>query len=168
MSSGCLSIYYACVLQRIVGKRYKPDRIKDWLRLPPSRHDDEHETDDTVKASLSAVLIVSAPFSMVKVSIFSFLAGLAIYQGFTWTRGLDTSAGPLDSRNVFNTFMITTGSCALFFLAVSLAKDVESLLQRRRTTTVSVGANWVRGYLKNRKGDHEHRPHLADVGPPVP
>ena len=77
--SGCLSVYYACVLQRIVGKLYRPSHIRNWLRLPPPRGAGE----DVRRASLMAVFIISAPFTMVKVSIFSFLIGLTIYQGYT-------------------------------------------------------------------------------------
>ena len=41
---------------------------------------------------------------MAKVAIFAFLIGLSVYQGITWTRKLDASAGVGDSRNVFITF----------------------------------------------------------------
>jgi len=76
--SGCLSVYYACILQRAIGKLYHPDQIRNWLRLPPP----PGVTEADAQASLAAVFIVAAPFSLVKVSIFSFLLGLAIYQGF--------------------------------------------------------------------------------------
>ena len=66
----------------------------------------------------------------VKISIFSFLTGLAIYQGFTWTRDLDTTAGQQDNRNVFITFLVGTGACISLFVVVFTAKNIESILRR--------------------------------------
>ena len=128
--SGCLSVYYACALQRIIGKLYKADLIKDWLKLPPSeglgRGGSE---DDAQRTSLPAVLILSAPFTMVRVSIFAFLLGLAIYQGFVFTEGLDTSAAPGDSRANFIVIMVGTGLCLAFFTSTFSAKDIENALR---------------------------------------
>lgn len=130
VTSGCLSVYYACVLQRTVGTLYQPDTIRSWLRSPPPS---EENGIDAAKASLPAVFILSAPFTTVKVSIFGFLTGLAIYQGFMWTKDLDTLAGRHDSRDVFITFIVGTGACFLFFWATSTAKSIESLLRIGRT-----------------------------------
>ena len=128
--SGCLSVYYACALQRIIGKLYKADQIKDWLKLPPSEKlGGGASEDDAQRTSLAAVLIISAPFTMVRVSIFAFLLGLAIYQGFVFTKGLDTSAAPGDSRANFITVMVGTGLCLLFFTSTFSAKDIESTLR---------------------------------------
>ncbi|KAK0514583.1 hypothetical protein JMJ35_003200 [Cladonia borealis] len=128
--SGCLSVYYACVLQRIVGKLYRPSHIRNWLRLPPPSG--KGETDDR-KASLMAILIISAPFTMVKVSIFSFLIGLTIYQGYTWTRALDSSAGIGASRDIFITLVVGLGFCIIFFIIAFAAKDIETLMRTGRT-----------------------------------
>ena len=124
--SGCLSVYYACVLQRTIGWLYHPNQVKNWLRLSPPL---KEEKVDKIYASLAAVFIVAAPFKMVKVSIFSFLLGLAIYQGSVWTRSLDTTARPGDSRNVFITFLVASGVCFLFFLMTFLTKGIENLLR---------------------------------------
>lgn len=129
--SGCLSVYYACALQRIVGELYKADLIKDWLRLPPSEGlDGGGSEDDAQRTSLAAVLIISAPFTMVRVSILAFLLGLAIYQGFVFTKGLDTSAAPGDSRANFIAIMVGTGLCLCFFTFTFSAKDIESTLRK--------------------------------------
>ena len=80
-----------------------------------------------------AVFIISAPFTMVKVSIFSFLIGLTIYQGYTWTRALDSDAGIGASRNVFITLMAGLGFCVIFFIIAFAAKDMETLMRTGRT-----------------------------------
>lgn len=80
-----------------------------------------------------AVFIISAPFTMVKVSIFSCLIGLTIYQGYTWTRALDSSAGIGASRNVFITLMVGLGFCIIFFIIAFAAKDIETLMRTGRT-----------------------------------
>lgn len=80
-----------------------------------------------------AVLIVSAPFTMVKVSIFSFLIGLSIYQGYVWTRALDSNAGIGASRDVFITLVVGLGFCFIFFIIAFGAKDVETVMRAGRT-----------------------------------
>ena len=80
-----------------------------------------------------AVLIVSAPFTMVKVSIFSFLIGLLIYQGCTWTRALDSAAGIGASRNVFIALVVGVGFCMIFFIITFAAKDLETWMRTGRT-----------------------------------
>ncbi len=80
-----------------------------------------------------AVFIVSAPFTMVKVSIFSFLIGLTIYQGYTWTRALDSGAGIGASRDVFITLVVGLGFCIIFFICAFAAKDIETLMRTGRT-----------------------------------
>ena len=82
---------------------------------------------------MAAILITSAPFNMMKASIFAFLLGLAIYQGFTWTRALDPNAGRGDSRNVFITFIVGTGACVLFYLNTFSLKTLEIFLRIGRS-----------------------------------
>ena len=100
------------------------------MRLPPPLGDD---ATDALRASLMAVLIVSAPFTMVKISIFSFLIGLVIYQGCTWTRALDSDAGIGASRNVFITLVVGVGFCMIFFIITFAAKDIETLMRTGTT-----------------------------------
>ncbi|KAI9705105.1 MAG: hypothetical protein M1836_006888 [Candelina mexicana] len=130
--SGCLSVYYACALQRIVGKLYRVDLIKEWLKMPPLERfgggGGGASEDDAQRTSLAAVLVISAPFNMVRVSVFAFLLGLAIYQGFVFTKGLDTSAAPGSSRANFIAIMVGTGLCSVFFTLTFSAKHVESIL----------------------------------------
>ena len=70
---------------------------------------------------------------MVKVSIFSFLIGLTIYQGYTWTRALDSDAGTGASRNVYITLMAGLGFCIIFFIIAFAAKNIETLMRTGRT-----------------------------------
>ncbi|KAL2042320.1 hypothetical protein N7G274_004809 [Stereocaulon virgatum] len=125
--SGCLSVYYACILHRIVGKLYRPDQIRNWLRLPPPT--DTEEEINVFRPSLAAVLIVGAPFIMIKFSIILFLLGLIVYQGLIWTRGLDPNGGIGDSRAVFICFMVGTSICVIFFVGIFYSKFVENMLR---------------------------------------
>ena len=81
--------------------------------------------------SLAAIFILYAPFAMVKVSIFSFVIGLAIYQGLTFTKNLDNNAAPGDSRDSFIALMVGTGLCFEFFMLTFSAKDIESTIRSR-------------------------------------
>lgn len=130
--SGCLSVYYSCVLQRTIGKLYKPSLIRDFLQ-----QNVEGGADEERRTSLAAVILVSAPFAMIQISILAFVVGLAIYQGFTWTRKLDMASSQNDSRYVFVTFMIGTLYCYCFFEFSFLGKNIENFLlkKRRRVST---------------------------------
>jgi len=101
---------------------------------------------------------------MVKVAIFAFLIGLSVYQGFTWTRGLDASAGVGDSRNVFITFMAGMGLCFVFFLFTFAIKNIETLVRTGRT-------RWtIPEEIISGQGDpieHEYRGALTDRTPAV-
>ena len=77
------------------------------------------------KAALSAVFILSAPYTMMSYSILAFIIGIAIYQGFTWTHNLDIAAGDINSRNVFIAFLVCTGFGQSFFLIAAIMKDIE-------------------------------------------
>ena len=130
--AGCLSVYYACKLQRVVGKLYRPGMIRDWLRA--GSHVEAlkmHSKNASLrskqsKAALSAIFLLSAPYTMMSYSILAFIIGLAIYQGFTWTRALDTAAGQINSRNVFIAYIVSTGYCQIFFMSASVVKVIES------------------------------------------
>ena len=117
-----------------ISKLYHTDDVKEWLSLPPP----EDNAGAVSQASLAAVFIVVAPFTMVKLSVFSFLLGLVIYQGFVWTRRLDSTAAAGDSRKIFITFVVANGTCLLFFLLTFSAKSIESLLRIGRTSDESI------------------------------
>ena len=59
-------------------------------------------------ASLFSALVISAPSSMINITLGSFLLGLGVYLRFLWTRHLDTQGGRNDSRDVFIIFIVST------------------------------------------------------------
>jgi hypothetical protein len=61
----------------------------------------EHLEKKRIHASIAAVLILSAPFTIVSLAIWCFLTGLCIYLAFLWRNDLETEFGKDDSRNVF-------------------------------------------------------------------
>ena len=123
--SGCLSVYYACVIQRTIGQLYHTDDIKKWLRLPHSNDDTEIE----IQASLAAVFMIEAPFSMAKTSILYLLFGLATYHGYVWANSLDPTALPGESRDAFIAFIVIIGTCLLFFILTFSGRFIESSLR---------------------------------------
>lgn len=150
-----MSVYFSCVVQRTIGTRYNPESIRDWLSLPPK---EKCDGDSTRKASLAAVVIISAPFNMMKGSIGAFLLGLAIYQGFIWTRGLDTNAGLHDSRDVFIAFIVGILVCTLsYWLTLSLksAEDFVHDIWERLDVPDPVPLNTVSGLVESPSIVHE-------------
>ena len=58
------------------------------------------------------------------------LLALAVYQGFIWTKSLDTVAGNNDSRNVFIAYIVGTGYCLEFIVSTFVLKTVETVIYR--------------------------------------
>lgn len=82
-------------------------------------------------SSVWAAFILQAPFEYMDWSLTSFVLGLGIYLGFVWTRDLDQSAGPNDSRNVFIFFMVVVVSCLYFYGTPTYFKEIEALTVER-------------------------------------
>lgn len=66
-----------------------------------------------------------------QLSLGSFVLGLGIYLGFVWTRDLDQSAGPNDSRNIFIVFILVVVFCVYFYVTPALYKQIEVLPVKR-------------------------------------
>ena len=62
-----------------------------------------------------------------KMSLGSFVIGLAIYLGFVWTRGLDQEAGRNDSRNIFIVLLVIVVACLYSYVGPALYKSLEVL-----------------------------------------
>ena len=121
-------MYYACGLQRTIGRLYNPAMVKAWLKLIPSPVNAAQPSEADQRASLAAILIIGAPFFMVRVSIFSYLTGLVIYESLLFTKDLDTSTTKIASRDSFITLMVGTGLFFGFSFFVFATKDIESTL----------------------------------------
>ena len=129
--SGCLSVYYACEVRKIIGKFHQSGQVREWLVVDPTQK--EWQGKDP-KISYAALSIVSAPFKMVKFSIVTLLIGLAVYQGFIWTKSLDTVARDGDSRKVFIVYLVGAGLCMGIFGGTIVRKTFEKYLFRLRRT----------------------------------
>ena len=102
--------------------------VKAWLKLIPSSGTAAQPSEADQRASLAAILIIGAPFFMVRVSIFSYLTGLVIYESLLFAKDLDTSTTKIASRDSFITLMVGTGLFFGFFFFVFATKDIESTL----------------------------------------
>ena len=151
--AGCLSVYYACSLSRDIGKLFQPELIRDWLSAEGAPEEMEQGGKKERKASISAIFILSAPYTMMSYAIIAFITGLAIYQGFVWTRNLDTDAGKTNSRNVFIAYIVSSGFGVVFFSFAGLIKYGEDLLLRQRS-------------LKAKLSDSARYEHLQRDGEP--
>ena len=95
---------------------------------------------------------------MMSYAIIAFIVGLAIYQGFVWTRNLDADAGKTNSRNVFIAYIVSSGFGLVFFSFAGVIKYGEDLLLRKRSLKEELGVNWYER--------HEHHEHLQRDGEP--
>lgn len=67
--------------------------------------------------SPASTLTVSAPSVLLSSSLLFLFIGFGIFLGFTWHRGLDTFAGPDDSRDVFILYMVSLALCYVLYAA---------------------------------------------------
>ena len=111
--AGCISVYYAMHLIRVLGALISEDEIKSWLVAPVHRIMPGH--DDKRQPSLAAVLILDTPKSLIDISVFAFLIGLSIYVLFVWVNKIDTEAGKSDSLNVFIVYIVTLWLCVALY-----------------------------------------------------
>ena len=160
--AGCLSVYYACSLSREIGKLYQAALIRDWLSAAPQSGLDETGRGEKKErnASISAVFLLSAPYTMMSYAIFGFILGLAIYQGFVWTRNLDTDAGKINSRNVFIAYIVSTGFCGLFFSFAGVLKAIDGLLLHDRLRMKLAASAMSRRNHFDQHSDGERAPQL--------
>ncbi|KFY93942.1 hypothetical protein V500_03483 [Pseudogymnoascus sp. VKM F-4518 (FW-2643)] len=73
--------------------------------------------------SASSVITVSAPQMLLSTSLCSLLIGFGVYFGFLWTRSLDQTGGPNDSRNVFITYITSLIVSGLVYSISQLFQD---------------------------------------------
>lgn len=100
---------------------------------------------------------------MMSYAIFAFIVGLAIYQGFAWTRNLDTDAGKINSRNVFIAYIVSTGCCELFFSFAGVIKTIEDLLLHDGFKTKLIGSFKTNRDRVDRDGSGEEPRQLVEV-----
>ena len=112
---------------------FQPELIRDWLSAGAPPEEMEQGGKKERKASISAIFILSAPYTMMSYAIIAFITGLAIYQGFVWTRNLDTDASKTNSRNVFIAYIVSSGFGVVFFSFAGVIKYGENLLLRQRS-----------------------------------
>ena len=97
-------------------------------------------------------------------SISAFIIGLAIYQGFVWTRTLDTDAGKTNSRNVFIAYIASSGYCQLFFASAGITKAVESrLIHRSSMRKLRKWAQGSGGIVERSPRDGDEPLHLEQL-----
>jgi len=60
-----------------------------------------------------SIIALSAPFVLLSSSVYTFLAGIGVYLGFLYTKGLGNSdsAGMEDNRNIFFVFVAAITTC---------------------------------------------------------
>ena len=78
---------------------------------------------------------------MMSYAINALILGLAIYQGFVWTRNLDTGAGKINSRNVFIAYIVSSGFCVVFFSFAAVINLWENRLLLRNTTKTKLSGS---------------------------
>lgn len=94
---------------------------------------------------------------MMSYAITAFVLGLAIYQGFVWTRNLDTGAGKINSRNIFIAYIASSGFGVIFFSFAAVIKYWENQLLLRNKTKTKMGGS---ARYSQRDGESSSEPEI--------
>ena len=123
-------VYHSMRLNRIVGALVTPEAIKDWLRAPSSKI----RSRDKNRPSVSTVLILDTPRTLVTMASVSFVMGWSIYVFFVYIYGLDHVAGSNASMNTMIFY-----ACSLWFaIAVYLKADIFDYYTDREHTWLAI------------------------------
>ncbi|KAK3387815.1 hypothetical protein B0H63DRAFT_165432 [Podospora didyma] len=91
--------------------------------------------------SPASTLTVSAPSALLSSSLLFLFIGFGIFLGFTWDRGLDASASPDDSRDVFILYIVSLVLCFVLYAASDTGANDRAAV----TTVRDVVARNLRG-----------------------
>lgn len=150
--NGCLSVYYACIVRLNLGGLHDDTEVLEWLTKPcivrwRYTTDDfgsyvQTQVDPHIgkAASFNAAMMLVAPAHLLNWSLLSFLVGIGIYLGLTYTKRLGELAGANSNLAVLLVYIVVTMmALANFFLPMGL-KTLESTrsVQARLQTTLEV------------------------------
>ena len=122
----------------------------------------------TTRGSLFSAQMLATPSTLINYSLAFFYTGLAVYLGFLWTRNLDTSAGPNDSRNVFIIFLICYFFCAWSYWVPHALKDKEVIPIRLYRRLLVSYEDLIQGVKERISEQQIQPPGLNSVYKPVP
>lgn len=147
--AGCLSVYYAMHLLRMLGRLVTAAKVKDWLRSPPERVRSRYKN----RPSIAAVLILDTPRALVNTAAVTFIVALSIYVVFVFVNHLDLDAAPDDSRNVVIVYFVALWFC----MALYTKADMFDYYTNRRRTWRDIVHVWATtvNLLGSRVSDHE-------------
>ncbi|KAI0425422.1 hypothetical protein F5Y09DRAFT_101178 [Xylaria sp. FL1042] len=148
--SATMAVYSASSQYRIFCRCVSAEHIKEWIKtyarlssfapkLPsPERFNPEREGDSETGVDpmafeitvppMASVVLISAPFELLVLSLHSFLIGFGIWLGFVWTRDLDQDAAQGDSRAVFITYAVGLGVCYIVYTLSDLYGEPQESL----------------------------------------
>ena len=137
--SSILAVYYATKQYRVLGRCLYAEQVKAWIQNQKKKEKNEWALSNHTKlASVASVITVSAPNMLLSFSLNSFLVGLGIYLGSTWTQSLDETAGDNGSCAVFITYIVGLCVCyGTYALSSTVAADQSYVSERE----------WVRKYI---------------------
>jgi hypothetical protein len=161
-------IYHSMRLNRIVGGLNTPDAIKNWLRSSPNRV----RAKDKNRPSISAVLILDTPRTLVTIASVGFVLGWSVYVFFIYIWDLDKVAGAQNSMNI----MIFYGVSLWLAIAIYLKADIFDYYSDKEQTWTAIRqmiasvSNLFAGRPSEEDDEEYHSPIRPGpiINPPIP
>lgn len=145
-------VYYASNQYQNLGRLTSPEDLESWVKIHSTAIVESMVDEDRGRQfrvtrkrsqllpSAAMVITLAAPRNLFSASVLSFLVGYGVYAGQVWTRGLDPTASPEDSRAVFITYVTVLLLCRFIYV---FAYEVQGTGKAEYGYAAGGGRSWA-------------------------
>jgi len=122
LATGCLSVYYSCILHRELGYCLEPAQFESWLSKTVARDTETSQEGDPPRrvVSMFAAMALCIPSALLDFSVGSLIIGLGEYLGLMWL-GVREDA----MLNIFICFLVADVGGGLVWIVPLFMRDLE-------------------------------------------
>ena len=123
---GLLSVHFAVVQQRTMGKLHKASQIRMWLLANSSARLIREGVDPRnieKKVSFTVAFLTQLPYTTIFYGVFLLVIGLALYLGLSWRKRLDADDESKSDRNILIMYIALTGVSVVQWTGAYLTKS---------------------------------------------
>jgi len=125
LASGCLAVYYSCLLHRELGYCLETEQFESWLSKTATQQRGASEVpqSDAPRRSVSvfAAVALCTPGALLDLSVGSLIIGLGEYLGLRWLDAREETA----LLNVFMCFLVVDVGSGLAWIVPLFLRDLE-------------------------------------------
>ena len=123
---GLLSVHFAVVQQRTMGKLHKASQVRMWLLANSSANlisEGMNPIKVARKVSFTVAFLTQLPYTTIFYGVFLLVIGLALYLGLSWQKRLHADDKGNSDRNTLIMYIIFTGASVMQWTWAYLSKS---------------------------------------------